>query len=84
MHSNQNKSAQTKIEKEQNIRNSSESIDDQTKEDVNKGLNAVTENISELRVDQAEEKASKNLEVNTYDVKEKNLNTKSLVFINLL
>jgi len=84
LHSNQNKSAQTKIEKEQNIRNSSESIDDQTKEDVNKGLNAVTENISELRVDQAEEKASKNLEVNTYDVKEKNLNTKSLVFINLL
>ena len=79
MLSNQNKSAQIKIDKEQNIRNSSESIDDPTKEDINKGLNAITENISELRVDQAEEKASKNPELNNCDFKEKNLNTKSLV-----
>ncbi len=78
LHPNQHKTSQVKIENEQINKNNFESKNDLANQVNNQTVNAIAENISELKVDQAENKESKTTEV-IPDVKEKNINTKSLV-----
>lgn len=76
---NQNKTHHTVIDNEQTnkINNNIEFKQDLAARDKEHGANDVAEKISELKVDQVEEK-SKNSETNPEN-KERNINTKSLV-----
>lgn len=78
LHANQNKTSLVKIESEQSKRNNFESKNNLSNQDKNQAINAIAKNISELKVDQADNKELKTIEVNA-EVKERSINTKSLV-----
>ena len=81
MHLNQNKTLQLKTDIGQTNKNNFEPKEDMANLDKKQRVNETAESISELKLDQAEDKenkASKNAEVNTEN-KDKNINTKSLV-----
>lgn len=81
MHSNQNKTLQLKTDIGQTNKNNFEPKEDLANLDKKQRVNETAESISELKLDQAEDKenkASKNAEVNAEN-KDKNINTKSLV-----
>jgi len=80
LNQNQNKTSEVKIHSEQIFRdNNIESKDNMGNQEKKQSANTIAENISELKVNQeVENKDSKNTELNT-EVKERNINTKSLV-----
>lgn len=79
MHLHQNKTAHVKIENEQTNKTQFESKEELENHDKKQGLDNISEKISELNVNQVEEKTSKNPNETNSEIKERNINTKSLV-----
>ena len=76
--SNQNKNSHSQIDNEKFDKNTVDTKEVLDNQDKKQGAIEIANKISELKVDQIEEKSLKNPEINS-DVKERNINTKSLV-----